>query len=236
MADFFISYSSADRAWAEWIAWELEQAGYTAIIQAWDFRPGSNFVIEMKKAADECERTIAVLSPNYIGTIYTHEEWAVAFVRDPTGEKALLVPVRVRPCEISNFLKAVIYIDIVGKSEVVARNEILNDLRLGRRLPDEKLSFLSSARKPKRFPGALPEIWNVPHLRNPNFTGRDQLLSNLHSAFGVGKIRSHASGAWWRRENTTRNEYAPPLRCRTIPWKKKRRQPPPRIPNTRSWR
>ena len=23
-ADFFVSYTSADRAWAEWIAWQLE--------------------------------------------------------------------------------------------------------------------------------------------------------------------------------------------------------------------
>jgi hypothetical protein len=26
--DFFISYTSADRAWAEWIAWQLEAEGY----------------------------------------------------------------------------------------------------------------------------------------------------------------------------------------------------------------
>jgi len=29
MKDFFISYNSADRTWAEWIAWQLEEAGYT---------------------------------------------------------------------------------------------------------------------------------------------------------------------------------------------------------------
>ena len=33
-ADFFVSYTSADRAWAEWIAWQLEQAGYQVIVQA----------------------------------------------------------------------------------------------------------------------------------------------------------------------------------------------------------
>ncbi len=29
MTDFFISYTQADRAWAEWIAWTLEEKGYT---------------------------------------------------------------------------------------------------------------------------------------------------------------------------------------------------------------
>ncbi len=48
--DFFISYTKADETWAEWIATELEQAGYSTVIQAWDFRPGSNFVLEMQRA------------------------------------------------------------------------------------------------------------------------------------------------------------------------------------------
>jgi hypothetical protein len=26
-AEFFVSYAGADRAWAEWIAWQLEDAG-----------------------------------------------------------------------------------------------------------------------------------------------------------------------------------------------------------------
>jgi len=60
---FFISYNKADREWAEWIAWALEEAGYSTILQAWDFGPGANFVLEMDKAAKEAERTIAVLSP-----------------------------------------------------------------------------------------------------------------------------------------------------------------------------
>jgi hypothetical protein len=33
-ADFFVSYTSADRAWAEWIAWQLEAEGYQVAIEA----------------------------------------------------------------------------------------------------------------------------------------------------------------------------------------------------------
>lgn len=47
MKDFFISYTGNDRPWAEWIAWVLEEAGYSVVIQAWDFRPGGNFVLDM---------------------------------------------------------------------------------------------------------------------------------------------------------------------------------------------
>lgn len=37
--DFFISYNSADRQWAEWIAWTLEAEGFHTVNMAWDFGP-----------------------------------------------------------------------------------------------------------------------------------------------------------------------------------------------------
>ena len=45
--DFFISYTGADQAWAEWIADTLERDRYTTVLQAWDFRPGEAFVDRM---------------------------------------------------------------------------------------------------------------------------------------------------------------------------------------------
>src|SRR2546428_10079086 len=89
--DFFISYNGADKVWAEWIAWQLEEAGFSTILQAWDFRPGANFVLKMQEASQEAERVIAVLSPHYLNAVYTQPEWAVAFGRDPQGMKGLLV-------------------------------------------------------------------------------------------------------------------------------------------------
>jgi hypothetical protein len=93
--DFFISYTAADRAWAEWIAWQLEAAGYTTVLQAWDFQPGTDFVHQMQRATQEADRTIAVVSPAYFGSQFGEAEWRVAFAKDPTGEHGLLVPVRV---------------------------------------------------------------------------------------------------------------------------------------------
>src|SRR5205085_11394024 len=91
---FFISYNKTDRTLAEWTAWQLEEARYTTIIQAWDFRPGMNFVQKMHEAVQEAERTIVVLSTNYLEALYTYPEWEVAFKQEPRGEKGLLVPVR----------------------------------------------------------------------------------------------------------------------------------------------
>jgi len=141
MKDFFVSYNRADRQWAEWIAWQLEKAGYTVIVQAWDIRPGSNFILEMHKAARETERTVAVLSPAYLSALYTQPEWAAAIVQDPTGYKKKLLPVRVQDCTPDGLLAAVVYVDLVGKDEASAQEMLLDGVKEERAKPSRPPAF-----------------------------------------------------------------------------------------------
>ena len=191
MRDFFISYNQEDRAWAEWIAWHLEAVGYTTVLQDWDFRPGANFVLEIQKAATEARRTIAVLSPAYLKSLYTPSEWAAAFAQDPTGERGVLLPVRVQECEITGLWLQIIYIDLVGLDEFVAKESLLKGVMQGRSKPAVPPKYPKTVQCTKpgqpQFPGALPPIWNVPHLRNPNFTGRDDLLSEVSKTLTSGQ-------------------------------------------------
>jgi hypothetical protein len=53
--DFFISYTGVNRPWGEWIAVQLETAGYT-VLQAWNFRPGSDFLHQMQQATSASRR------------------------------------------------------------------------------------------------------------------------------------------------------------------------------------
>jgi TIR domain len=45
-----------DRTLPEWVAATLEEAGFTIVLHAWDFRPGQNFVERMDAAMRESER------------------------------------------------------------------------------------------------------------------------------------------------------------------------------------
>ncbi len=81
MKDFFISYSSLDEDWAEWIAWQIEEAGYSTMMQKWDFAPGSNFAIEMDNAVNYADRIILVLSEHYLLSDFTKPEWASFFLK-----------------------------------------------------------------------------------------------------------------------------------------------------------
>jgi hypothetical protein len=123
--DFFVSYTKADQPWAEWIAWKLEEVGYSTVIQAWDFRPGGNFVLEMQKAASGTENTIVVLSPAYLQSEFNQPEWAVAFAQDPQGETRKLIPVRIAKCKPTGLLKPIIYVDLVDLPEEDARAALL---------------------------------------------------------------------------------------------------------------
>ncbi len=147
--DFFISYNKADRLWGEWIAWQLEVAGFSVVIQAWDFRPGSNFVLEMQKAATEAERTIAVLSNEYLDALYTQPEWAAAFVRDPVSERGTLLPVRVRRCELKGLLASLIYIDLVELEETKARQRLLDGIHRERAKPQIQPAFPGRQKEPQ---------------------------------------------------------------------------------------
>src|SRR5215469_5653393 len=193
MTDFFISYNRADRSWAEWIAWVLEDAGYRTILQAWDFLPGSNFVLEMQKAAAQAERTIAVLSSAYLNARYTQPEWAAAFAKDPTGERAILLPIRIAPCDVAGLISPIVYIDLVDLEEDAARERLLSSVRHERAKPLKPPIFPGSVRRsvPERphFPGTFqPDGPDVLEERDTSFNTREAVPAVFERVFDDWKL------------------------------------------------
>ena len=113
--DFFISYTKQDEQWALWIAGTLEIAGYSTIVQAWDFRPGENFVISMDDALKNSEIFIAVMSEAYLNSTYCKAEWTAAFTNNPSMEKRSFIPVLIEKIKNDGLLKPVVYIDLADK-------------------------------------------------------------------------------------------------------------------------
>lgn len=144
--DFFISYANDgdDPMWAQWIADTLEGEAFTCRLQAWDFRPGTNFVLDMDEYVRDCKRLIMVLSPAYLGDRpMAKAEWSAKFVEDADGSGRLLIPVKVRDCDVKGLLGPRVYIDLVGRTVDEAREVLLAAVRPGRVKPPSV-----------RFPGA----------------------------------------------------------------------------------
>jgi hypothetical protein len=75
----FISHASGDGSWAEWIAWQLRQAGYSVELDLWDWKPGEDFVARMQDALHRAERVVAVWSPSYFAGLFATAELRAAF-------------------------------------------------------------------------------------------------------------------------------------------------------------
>jgi len=153
--DFFISYTHVDENWAEWIAYILEDNGYSTAIQAWDFQPGSNFVLEMQKAASGNSKTIAVLSPDYLESAYAAPEWAAAFGKDPKGAERTLIPVMVRHCKPEGLLVPIVQIRLMDLHEDTAAKRLLDGLSDKRSKPTSRPAFPGAkhSSQQKQFPG-----------------------------------------------------------------------------------
>lgn len=193
--DFFVSYTQADRAWAAWVAWVLEEAGYRVLVQAWDFVPGGNWIRQMQDGTEHAARTIAVLSDDYLKSVYGGAEWQTAWAADPGGAERKLLPVRVQECPRPGMLSGVTGFDLFGLGEAEAQSLLLSKVQAavtGRAKPATKPGFPGAGggagggpRGGPRFPGTPAQVWNVP-LPNPHFTGRDAQMGGLAKGLAAG--------------------------------------------------
>jgi hypothetical protein len=189
--DFFVSYAQADQAWAEWIAWVLEEDDHRVLVQAWDFVPGSNWIQGVQSGVQGAARTIAILSDVYFQSVYGSAEWQAAWASDPQGTGRKLLTVRVTECDRPGLLAGVVGVDLFGIPEAKAKARVLrmvSESTTGRSKPFVAPGFPGAARampREPRFPGALPQVWNVP-ARNPHFTGRGTELAEVARALASG--------------------------------------------------
>ncbi|MET0414903.1 MAG: FxSxx-COOH system tetratricopeptide repeat protein [Actinoplanes sp.] len=220
--DLFVSYAGPDRPWAEWAAQQLEAAGYTVELDAWDWAAGANAVLKMNDALARARRVLALYSPAYFDRDrFAVDEWTAVLAERPDTEgRRRLVPVRVAKVEPPPILRATVYRDLFDLPETRARQALIEAVS-GPARPIGGVRYPGGPAAGIRVPGSLPEVWNV-RRRNPLFTGRSRelaglrerlcsneraLVQSLHGIGGVGKTElaveyAHLFGneyalVWW---------------------------------------
>ena len=183
--DFFISYNNQDSDFAEWIAWQLENAGYSTIIRAWDFSAGSNYVSEMDSATQQAERTLIVLSHKFLQSDLAQAEWQTAFANDPAGKNRQLLPVRIDDVEPQGLLKRYSFIDLFGiEDEALMEQTLLDGVKQQRKKPLTK----PPTPKPRAAKPAMPQPRHAVTLpdspfqlppQTEKFTGRAALVTQV---------------------------------------------------------
>jgi tetratricopeptide (TPR) repeat protein len=201
-SDVFISYAGHDRAWAEWIASELEAHGLSVEFGTRDWLAGDNGVGRMVDALRRADLIISVWSVAYFEREqFTTDEWAeVMRARlDPTGQ-ARLIPLRIEQVTPPPMLKSLVYWDLYGRSEAAARDILLSAIgkanagKQSPRFPGTEGTLQADIVRPgaeaferskPRLPGVLPRVQNLP-TRSAAFTGRGRLLVALREQLSAG--------------------------------------------------
>src|SRR3712207_4791178 len=114
--DFFISHAGRDTGWAEWLAWQLEQAGYRVELAVWDWAPGEDFVARMQQALERADRLLAVCTEAYFASVFGGAELRAAFAQSATAQ-GRIVPVLVEPVTLPPLYASVIHVDLTGLDE-----------------------------------------------------------------------------------------------------------------------
>ncbi|MDR0824157.1 MAG: toll/interleukin-1 receptor domain-containing protein, partial [Prevotella sp.] len=182
--DFFISYTHDDEQWAKWIAETLNDADYSTIIQAWDLKPGTDFVAQIQKALYFVDRFIPVVSKTYLSqTGWAQREWTSIFANAHSSEKNLFIPVCVEQLNagIDNWglFSTISTISLFNKSEEELNKELLNGISTNGR--SKNTPAIPDTNKKPLFANDMP-FNNLP-ARNTRFTGRTKQLKAISQGF-----------------------------------------------------
>ena len=194
----FVSHAGRDRAWAEWVSWQLEHAGGDLAVEldCWDWQAGDNFVTRINTALASADHMLALFSQAYFEPVrWTSEEWTAALLL-AKERPGFLVPVRVDDTPAPPLLGPLHAPALHGLPGEQARAELLAALRPPGR-PDRAPPLPGQAGEDPgdgpRLPGVLPPVWGPVPGPNEAFTGRDGMLVRLRKGLqGSGRSVVHA--------------------------------------------
>lgn len=124
--DFFISYTKADKAEAEWIADTLTNNGFSVYIQARDIMPGDVFVKRMEDFLENSRSFIAVWSKNYSKSEFAMWEFHAAFVAQRQRRIKLFLPVCVDDSSLPLLYAALVHVNLMGLDNAEKGNRLIN--------------------------------------------------------------------------------------------------------------
>ncbi|MDN3021105.1 FxSxx-COOH system tetratricopeptide repeat protein [Streptomyces sp. S.PB5] len=176
MALCFISYPWAEQAWAEWIGWQLQDAGHEPWLDVWELRPGDDWRAATQDALRRADLVLALVPTAQVDRGHAAVESALG---DPTGPEPIPVLLGDGPIPSDLRDRQVVRLGGDGLDESAAREILLQAVAPGRPATGGRLRRFGATSP--RMPGTRPRVWRVPP-RADRFVGRVELLKDLRAA------------------------------------------------------
>jgi TIR domain len=191
---FFISFNSADKTKAHWIAWTLKEAGHEVAVHDREIPAGGNAPLWMNTKLAWADRLIAVISPDYLPTRYSPMEWASQIWNDPDGTKGSVIPVIVKPT-----LGLPPLLNGLSCSEAEAKRRLFKGVDMPappqRPLRSWRSSSVMAVARPKGNARQTSEAWLCAEITGTNaFSGETNTSIGWRFLTGFGAMQKRFHG------------------------------------------
>lgn len=196
--DVFVSYSHMDKPWVyNWLLPRLEQAAIRVCIDFRDFDVGIPILVNIERAIERSNKTLLILTPNWVSSEWTSFEALLTQTTDPSGLRRRVLPLLLEPCEPPRRVSVFTYADFTQPEKWnVQLARIIDALH-------DKVKLIEQEIVPTQVSNRVPSETLTDNLPEPlnSFVGRKhecaeikRILSTtrlltLTGAPGVGKTR-----------------------------------------------
>src|SRR2546421_11087118 len=185
----FLSYAHKDKSLLRKLETHLSLLRRQGLISTWDNQEivaGTDWAKMIDQRLEHASIILLLVSPDFLASDYCYQvEMKRALARHQAGE-ARVIPIAIRPADWAGapfaYLEA-LPTDAKAITRWKNRDEAFVNVATGIRRAIGDLSLLPASTSR----AALPLIWNIPYPRNSFFTGRDALLSQLHTQLQSGQ-------------------------------------------------
>lgn len=115
LADVFISYHPADKAWVRTdLLPRFDRAGLSYIVDYRDFAIGAPKIVNMENAVEHSRHTLIVLTPDWLASDWNNLQGLLAQSTDPIGVERKLLPLVLKTTSLP---KRIAYIEAIDATD-----------------------------------------------------------------------------------------------------------------------
>ena len=110
----FLSHSSKDKRFANWLAVDLANAGHTPWLDEWDILAGESIPAKIAEGVDNCDYLVIILTENAVASNWVEREWQAKYWDEVNAGRIHVIPALFAECRIPTLLKTKKYADFRG--------------------------------------------------------------------------------------------------------------------------